>query len=99
MVSRASGAGKTYVYALQATWTQEGHQVVRRKSIDVQVGKEYVIDLRREAEIAPPTAGAAGGATAGGAAAVGPADAGPTASGPAVLIEFSRGSGFIAVRQ
>jgi uncharacterized protein (TIGR03000 family) len=52
--SPAMEPGKIYVYAVQATWMQEGQEVIRRKSIDVEAGKEYVIDLRREAELAPP---------------------------------------------
>lgn len=46
--------GKTYVYSLRATWSKDGHQITRKKDIDVETGKTYTIVFKFEAEVAPP---------------------------------------------
>lgn len=39
--------GKTYVYKLKATWTENGQPASAEKEIEVQAGKEVVVDLNR----------------------------------------------------
>ncbi len=46
-------AGKKYVYAVKATWTQDGKDVVREQAVTVEAGKTSEVDLRQAAAAKP----------------------------------------------
>src|SRR5262245_30525860 len=53
-VSPPLATGKRYYYELKATFTQDGKDVTREKTVTVEPGKETEVDLREEPKKADP---------------------------------------------